>query len=193
MTQTNDAPSPKKIAWAVVTAVLVGALVLVGAVLPAEYGKDPLGIGGTFGLLALSRIQPIETESIEYKTDVVEIKLAPTEWAESTYEFEEGSSMLFSWKSTEAVSYNFHSAPEGAPPGYAESFDAQENDQAHGTYTAPFAGIHGWYWENLGPDYLTIWITTAGFYSSAHIARERVDGFRSLRNARGELLETPDD
>ena len=56
--------------------------------------------------------------------------------------------MLFSWQATGALDYNLHSAPDGAPPGYAESFDAQVNDRAHGSYTAPFTGIHGWYWEN---------------------------------------------
>ena len=63
--------------------------------------------------------------------------------------------MVFSWESSGVVSYNFHSAPDDAPPGYAQSFDAQELDRAHGSYTAPFSGVHGWYWENLGSDYLT--------------------------------------
>ena len=189
-TPTSTTPSPRKIAWASAAAFVVAVLVVVGAVLPAEYGLDPIGTGGAFGLVALSRVQPIASEDAEYMTDMVELELAPTEWVESTYELEEGSSMLFSWKASGVVSYNFHSAPDGSPPGYAESFDAQESDRAHGAYTAPFTGVHGWYWENQGADYVTIQLTTAGFYTRAHEARARVGGFRSLRNARGELLET---
>lgn len=192
-TQTTTTPTPKKIAWASAAAFVVAVLVVVGAVLPAEYGLDPLGTGGAFGLLALSRVQPIEFESGEYMTDVLELELAPSEWAESTYELEEGASMLFSWEASGIVSYNFHSAPHGSPPGYAESYDAQVSDRAHGAYTALFTGVHGWYWENRGEDYVTIELTTAGFYASAHQARDRVSGFRPLRNARGELLDTPDD
>jgi len=193
VTQTNDIPSTRNLAWATVGAFVVAVVVIVAVVLPAEYGVDPLGTGGAFGLLGLSRAQPIGAEDDTYKTDVLEIELAPTEWAESTYRLEEGSSMLFSWESTGAVTFNFHSSPDGAPPGYAETFDAQEVGRASGSYIAPFTGIHGWYWENLGSDYVTVRLTTAGFYSEAHQARDRVSGFRSLRNARGELLEPPDE
>ena len=191
--QTNTTPSPKKIAWATAAAFAVAVLVVVGAILPAEYGLDPLGTGRAFGLLALSRVQPIDVESGEYMTDVLELRLAPTEWVESTYELEEGASMLFSWEASGVVSYNFHSAPDGSPPGYAESYDAQVSDRAHGAYTAPFTGVHGWYWENQGEDYVTIQLTTAGFYARAHQARDRVSGYRPLRNARGEPLDTSED
>lgn len=193
VTQTNDTPSARSIGWATVAALLLAVLIVVGVVLPAEYGIDPIGTGGAFGLLGLSRVQPIGAEDAQYKTDVLELELAPTEWAESTYRLDEGSAMLFSWESTGPVSFNFHSAPDGAPPGYAESFDAQETAQANGAYTAPFTGIHGWYWENLGSDYVTIRLTTAGFYSEAHQARDRVSGFRPLRNATGELIAPPNE
>ena len=138
MTQTNDVPSTRNIAWATAAALLVAVVIVIGVVLPAEYGLDPIGTGRAFGLLGLSRVQPIEGEDAEYKTDFLELELAPTEWAESTYRIAEGSTMLFSWEATGPVSFNFHSAPDGAPPGYAESFDAQESDHENGSYTAPF-------------------------------------------------------
>ena len=193
MTRTNDTPSTRNIAWVTAAAFLVAVLVVVAVVLPAEYGIDPLGTGGAFGLLGLSRVQPIGAEEDTYKIDIFELELAPSEWAESTYRIEEGSSMLFSWEATGAVSFNFHSSPDGAPAGYAESFDSREVDRADGSYTAPFTGTHGWYWENLGSDYVTIRFTSAGFYSEAHQARDRVSGFHPLRDARGELTEPPDE
>ena len=188
MTQTTDLPSAKTLLLATGGALLVGTVIVFGAVLPAEYGVDPLGTGRVLGLLALSQVQPITTADDEYRTDVVELELAPTEWVESSYRFEEGAGMVYSWEATGDVSYNFHSAPDGAPVGYAESYDAQVNDRAHGAYTAPFTGTHGWYWENLGTEYITIRLTTAGFYLSAHEGRDRVAGERPLRDARGQPL-----
>jgi hypothetical protein len=47
-------PSGKRIGLSVLGAVLVALLVLVTAVLPAEYGIDPTGIGRALGLTALN-------------------------------------------------------------------------------------------------------------------------------------------
>ena len=189
MSQTNEAASPRKIALAAVVALLTATLLFVAAVLPAEYGIDPLGTGQLLGLLALAQVPAITAESGEYRRDAAELQLAPSEWVEYTYRLEQGGSMLYSWQATGPLSYNFHSAPDGAPPGYAESFDAQESDRAHGSYTAPFTGVHGWYWENLGTDYVTITFSTAGFYSDAHEARDRVDGFHRLTDLRGNKID----
>lgn len=188
----HAAPSGRRIVIATLTALIVALAVTFGAVLPAEYGLDPLGTGRAFGLLALSQVQPIGASETPYKTDMVELRLAPSEWVESTYRMEEGTLMVYSWEASGLVSYNFHSAPDDAPPGYAQSFDAQESDSAHGSYTAPFSGVHGWYWENLGSDYVTITLTTAGFYVGAHEARDRVSGERPLTDPRGRLLTTPE-
>ena len=190
MVEPKPAASRRKIAVAAGVALLTAVVVLVTAVLPAEYGIDPLGAGRALGLLALAQVRPISPQSDEYRLDAVELAVRPFEWVEYTYRLEEGGSMLFSWHATGPVSYNFHSAPDGAPPGYAESFDAQENDRANGTYTAPFSGIHGWYWENTGADAVTITLTTAGFYSNAHEARDRVSGYHDLTDPRGNTLSS---
>ena len=52
-TQEFRETSVKKIAVASVASLGVAVLVFVGAVLPAEYGVDPLGTGDAFGLLCL--------------------------------------------------------------------------------------------------------------------------------------------
>lgn len=49
-----QAPSGKRIAMSVGIALAVAAVVLVVAVLPAEYGIDPTGIGKAFGLTELN-------------------------------------------------------------------------------------------------------------------------------------------
>ncbi len=180
--------SVKKIGLAAVAALLVAALVFIGAVMPAEYGVDPLGTGEVLGLLALAQVVAITMEEAEYRTDALQVRLAPYEWVEYTYRLQEGGTMLYTWEATGPVEYNFHSAPDGAPPGYAESFDSAESDTANGSYVAPFTGVHGWYWENAGAEEITLTLSTAGFYRDAHVARDRADGYRDLMDARGNTL-----
>jgi len=180
--------SKRKIGVAAVAALLVAALVFAGAVLPAEYGVDPLGTGELLGLLALAQVIAITTEESEYRTDEYELRLAPSEWVEYTYRLQEGGTMLYTWGATGPVEYNFHSAPDGAPPGYAESFDSAESSSANGSYVAPFTGVHGWYWENAGNEEIVITLSTAGFYRDAHVVRDRADGYRDLLDARGDPL-----
>ena len=185
MAQTVEPASPRKVALASVVALLVAALLLVTAVLPAEYGIDLLGAGAALGLLGLSQEQPVTLQDGEYRLDEATLSVGPGGWLEYTYRMEAGATMLFSWQADGQLVYNFHSAPDGAPPGYAESFDAQENDRAHGAYTAPFTGVHGWYWENETAGDVTISFWTAGFYSEAHEARDRADGYHALTDLRG--------
>lgn len=184
----SDTPSLKRIFISLCVAISLATVVFVGAILPAEYGIDPLGTGDALGLLALSQVPAIESQLGEYRLDAATLELLPLEWVEYTYRLEQGGTMLYSWQATGAVSYNFHSAPDGAPPGYAESFDAQENNFAHGSYTAPFTGVHGWYWENLSSEAITISLNTAGFYSDAHQARNRVSGSHALTDIRGNAI-----
>jgi hypothetical protein len=71
MTPSNSpngqAPSGKQIARSVVLAIVVAAVLLVTAVLPAEYGIDPTGIGRALGL---TKLHAPATRTIEVK-DVI--------------------------------------------------------------------------------------------------------------------------
>ena len=185
MAERVEPASPRKIAVAAAVALLVAALLLVAVVLPAEYGIDLIGAGAALGLLGLAQEQPIALQDGEYRLDEASLSVGPGGWLEYTYRMEAGATMLFSWQATGPLNYNFHSAPDGAPPGYAESFDAQENDRAHGAYSAPFTGVHGWYWENETAEEVTISFWTAGFYSEAHEARDRATGYHALTDLRG--------
>jgi len=63
----RQAPSGKQIARSSVLALVVAAMLLVIAVLPAEYGIDPTGIGGALGL---TKLHAPATRTIEVK-DVI--------------------------------------------------------------------------------------------------------------------------
>jgi hypothetical protein len=176
------APSVRKILLATAGAAVVAAIILITAVLPAEYGIDPLGTGRLMGLtdLAGNSTAAIKRQDAAYRTNTASFELGPYEFVEFKYRLEQGATMVYSWTSTGPVIYDFHSEPDGAPPGYAESFDKAQSPAAHGSYTAPFSGIHGWFWENPNPKPVTITLTTAGFYSSAQEFRDNDSSFHPL-------------
>ncbi|MDX1382416.1 MAG: hypothetical protein R3190_02175 [Thermoanaerobaculia bacterium] len=191
MSSTASGPSGRRVLLATLGALLLAALILIGAVLPAEYGIDPLGVGSALGLTALARERPVTDEPEGYRTDSVDLVVRPSEWVEYSYRLEAGASLLFSWRASGTLTSNFHSAPDGAPPGFAESWDSRETDNAHGSYTAPFSGIHGWYWENRGDTEVRVRLDTSGFYAYAHEGRYRVSGYHAVEDLDGNELPTP--
>jgi hypothetical protein len=118
-----------------------------------------------------------------FKTDSVSFTLAPKEGMEYKYRLEKGAGLLFSWVATAPVHYELHSEPDAGPKGYAETFDKQDSrDSGHGNYVAPFAGIHGWYWENRTDQPVTVRIVSAGHYSESLEFRRKQDVKRKAFN-----------
>ncbi len=190
----TTAPSRAKLALATGLAFLAALIVLVAAVLPAEYGIDPLGTGKATGLLDLyagassspvataapNTVERVEAKTVmpqttRYKFDAVEFTLRPREGFEYKYRIEKGGGMVYAWSASAPVRYEFHGEPDGAGLGVAESYDKQGGDHASGTFTAPTSGIHGWFWENPTDATVTLTLTSAGFYSGATEFRQKYD------------------
>jgi hypothetical protein len=95
--------------------------------------------------------------------------LPPYEYLEYKYQLEQGAAMQYSWVASAPLAQDFHGerASATADVPKEESYDKEDRRQAHGAFTAPFSGIHGWYWENPGGEPITIRLTTSGFYSAA--------------------------
>lgn len=171
-------PSKAKLALATLVALVVAALVLVTIVLPAEYDIDPLGTGAALGLAGLSgggaspvipvRDDGLIDQSREYRLDRRTFELEPGEYVEFKYRLEAGQAMLYSWTASYWVRSEMHSERDGAPPGTAEFFEVVERGlQRHGSYVAPFPGIHGWYWLNETEQPVTVTLDAAGFFRAA--------------------------
>ena len=175
--QEQTAPSKRKIALATLVALVVAGVVLVTAVLPAEYGLDPLGVGEALGLVVLSdevvgeipvRADGILAQPRPYVLDERVFEIAPGGEIEYKYRLEAGRSMVYSWTVNNFVRSEMHSEADGAPEGTAEFFEVEESTLGrHGTYTAPFPGIHGWYWRNDSNQTVTLTLRAAGFFSWA--------------------------
>lgn len=152
-----------------VASVIVAGVALVFFVLPAEYGLDPSGVGAAIGLKGMSgySVNALTTETAEYREDYAEFPLAPFESIEYKYTLAAGASMIYSWTSEAEVIFDFHTEEEGTEPEDSVSFSVGQAKSEHGTYVAPFPGIHGWFWENRTQDDVTIRLRTTGYYTKA--------------------------
>jgi hypothetical protein len=156
----------RRIVLASSASLLVAILVLVTVVLPAEYGWDPLGTGEALGLMGLAEegATPLHSQATSWHTDSIEFQLAPFESVEYKYRMEQGAAMLYRWRADGELLSEMHSEPDGAAPGYAETFAKSRAQSDQGNYTAPFPGIHGWFWQNRGQTDITLTLETEGFY-----------------------------
>jgi hypothetical protein len=191
MTMTTDieqsVEAKQRLAVAAGAALLGAGLILVMFVLPAEYGVDPLGTGAWFGLTELGatgkQIEALEAskpdtaaqativvgQDTAFKSETVDFAIAPRQGMEYKYRLDKGEALLYSWKATGPVNVEFHAEPDGAPRGYAQTYEkADSQTTASGTLTAPFPGIHGWYWENTTDQPITVTLSSAGYYNLSH-------------------------
>jgi hypothetical protein len=187
-TPTIIAPSLGQLARTTAVALVVAAVLLLAFVLPAEYAMDPLGSGRWLGLTEIAAppvnsvdefptggaLKPRAKGTLgeypsEFKLDVYDVTLEPYEYVEYKYHLEEGATLLYAWKASAPVVQDFHGERDSSANGAVseESFDKADRREAAGSLTAPFTGIHGWYWENTSTAPVTIRLTSSGFYSSA--------------------------
>jgi hypothetical protein len=178
----------ERIAVALGAALFVAGVLLVTVVLPAEYAVDPLGTGAKLGLLELGETgkqvealnaaastgtaaqgQIIAGQDKAFTSESIDFVLAPREGMEYKYRLEKGEALLYAWTATQPVNYELHAEPDGAPRGSAQSYEKKDAvPTSSGTLTAPFSGIHGWFWENTSDQPVTVTLKTAGFYNLAH-------------------------
>lgn len=191
MTPTSIDPgptpaSPKRLAAAVAAAIALATFVLLAAVLPAEYGRDPIGTGKALGLLDLYEAKA-EQDTVPpppvaegtprprtYKIDSSQLALGPGQAFEYKYRLERGASMVYAWSTEVPVKVEFHGEPDDHMQKVV-SYEKSQTDHGAGALTAAFTGIHGWYWENLGDRPLTIAIRSAGFFTAANEMRPKFD------------------
>src|SRR3984957_21023523 len=192
--QQVQAPSKRTIAKATGIALVVALVILFTAVLPAEYGIDPLKTGALLHLTDLAKAsgskvaEKPEPKAVgarptaapagiytsqpnSYKVDSEDLSLGPGEGVEIKYHMQKGAGMVYAWKATAPVAFEFHGEPDNKPnKDYFESYELDDQvgkDHSYGSFIAPTTGIHGWFWENKSKKQVDIHLTTAGFYDSA--------------------------
>jgi hypothetical protein len=164
----------------------VACLILLVVILPAEYGIDPTGIGGAVGLYREpdAAIEPLPTSSAggettpgagagslftsptPYRTDEMSITLAAGEGAEIKAQMAGGERLVYSWTATgNGVDVDMHGEAADKTGGDRSYQTGEFQTAGHGAFEAPMAGNHGWFWQNLNDDPVTVTVKTAGFYA----------------------------
>jgi hypothetical protein len=191
-----DTPlSRKQVLTLIGGAAAVGAVLLVAAVLPAEYGVDPIGLGrltGTANLYAPDEVKVPATfgkgraaaqrsieDALPFRTDIVRIPLAAAGNAQNKDKIEykvrmpKGSALVYSWTVEGLPAQwrdNFMTQMHGHTLGDEATmtvvdYRLQLKDHDAGTLTAAIDGIHGWYIENRANVPVTMVVRLAGFYT----------------------------
>src|SRR5579862_2794231 len=186
--RTINQPSKAALAKATGLALLVALLVLFTAVLPAEYGFDPLKTGAKLGLTGISQADEgvkgraaatpapgqagvYTPQTKTYKVDSEDFELGPNEGVEMKYHMEKGAVLVYGWKAEGKLTFEFHGEPDQKPSkDYFESYELDDKigkDASYGSFTAPSTGIHGWFWQNKSHKDVKFHLTVAGFFDSA--------------------------
>ncbi len=182
----HTAPAAAQLMKATALAAVVAAVILVVAVLPAEYGIDPTGVGRALGLTAMgaqkTEVAPAPPEQKAApacisstaratiaadgsRKDTIELVLPPKQGAEVKAFMKSGEPLTFSWSAGGApVYFDFHGEAYDAPKDEFTSFETGTKAEASGTFRPPFAGRHGWYWRNDGAAPVTVRVETSGGY-----------------------------
>lgn len=174
---------------AVLGALALAALIVLGAILPAEFDRDPLGLGRLSGLSRLwapdektvnakdggvARAREYDTP---FRSDVVEIPLgdfmAGADRSELEYKvrMKKDATLIYSWEVIGAANpRDFHFDQHGhTTPKAGEAMTVATYRQAfglkqQGTLTAPFDGIQGWQFSNSSEKPVVVRLRLAGFY-----------------------------
>jgi hypothetical protein len=179
-----EAPSKGAIVKATLIALAVALVLLFTAVLPAEYGIDPLKTGRLLRLTGISqgdsnaggRAIPVKAglytlQPGTYKVDTEDIGLHPGEGFEIKYHMQKSASMVFAWKADGPVRFEFHGEPDQKPrPDYFESYlldNKTGHDHFYGSFIAPTTGVHGWFWQNKTNKDVRMHLSVSGFFDSS--------------------------
>lgn len=183
-------PSVTQLVKATGVALVVAIIVLVTAVLPAEYGVDLTGIGKRLGLTALSggdsglvsqaeaaQVEPsggapisalnaVWKSPVAFRSDELSVTLAPGEGTEVKAMMKTGDRFFFTWSAEGgAVNFDMHGEVLKAKSDEFTSYwKGREQTSANGSFEAPFDGTHGWYWRNKGKTPVTVTVKTTGYY-----------------------------
>ncbi|WP_340265073.1 hypothetical protein [Sphingobium mellinum] len=184
---TRISPLPSTLAKATAGAFAAAAAILTLFVLPAEYGIDPTGVGTALGLTGMvagktGQAAPASSPALDaamlatpsratiakttpWRQDALAITLPPHSGQEVKAHMEKGDSFVFRWRSTGPIKAEMHGEElNAADDAFTDYWKELATSGGQGDFTAPFAGIHGWYFRNKGDTPVTVSVKTVGFY-----------------------------
>ncbi|MFZ5728958.1 MAG: hypothetical protein ACOY4G_06380 [Pseudomonadota bacterium] len=170
-------------------ALALGVLIVLGAILPAEFNRDPLGVGKLSGL---SRLWAPEDRTVDpkaggvarareydvpFRTDVIEIPLgdflAGADKSELEYKvhMKKDATLIYAWEVVGAgdprdfrFDQHGHTTPKPGEAMTVATYKQAFGVKQQGALTAPFDGIQGWQFSNSGETPVVVKLRLAGFY-----------------------------
>lgn len=190
MTDITDHPLPTKseLLRATGIAVVVAIVILVTTILPAEYGLDPIGAGSSLGLSQLN-VTSVDTKqpipdaqdmplagvaltraSTNLRQDSLTVVVPAFEGVEVKADMQAGQSLAFDWRTDGDQLYtDMHGEPPNAGKNEFTSYWKEKQQSAgQGTLVAQFEGTHGWYWQNMSEEDVTVTVDVSGFYQNIY-------------------------
>jgi hypothetical protein len=131
--------------------------------------------------LANESSSPINAHQDGWMADAIQLTIAPGDFVEYKYRMDKTATMLYEWKATATVEYDFHTEPQNEASSKAVSFAVGAAESRVGSYVAPFDGMHGWYWKNPTNAPVTVTLTSSGFYRGP--TEYKSDGTRVAHSA----------
>lgn len=170
-------PDKTTLGYATLFALLVAGSVLLLVVLPAEYGIDPTNFGRITGISRLSgesaeldlgdRTSSIHRQEPGLpRNDTVVLTLNGLgDDLEYKFHLLANQTLLYTWTASANIEFDFHGDPDNpSQPGEFSSYDKGQAMNGSGSFQAPFAGRHGWYFRDIGNEPVTITLHTWGYY-----------------------------
>ena len=184
-------PMPRgRLILAVLGAAGLAVVIVLGAILPAEFNRDPLGVGKLSGLSRLwapdeTLVDPASEGAarareydLPFRTDVVEIPLgdflAGADKSELEYKvrMQKDATLIYSWEvvgTSEPRDFRYdqhgHTTPAPGQPMTVATYKQAFGLRQQGALTAPFDGIQGWQFSNSSERPVVVRLRLSGFYA----------------------------
>ncbi len=96
------------------------------------------------------------------------VTLQPGVGAEIKALMRAGESFVFSWTADAPVHFDMHGENPNDGDSYASYWRDRSQTAAHGSFSAPYDGTHGWYWKNPGSAPVTVTVKVCGYYEKLY-------------------------
>ena len=90
--------------------------------------------------------------------------LPPGKSLEWKLAMDKGGVLTYSWSAPRPLYFDFHGDYDDGTDNFA-SHKSNTLTTDKGSFTAPFEGRHGWYWQNKNTQTVTLTVTTSGPYT----------------------------
>jgi len=185
--QSTRPMSRGRLILAILGALALAVLIVLGAILPAEFNRDPLGVGKLSGLSRLWAPEDRKADTggaarareydAPFRSDVVEIPLgdflAGADRSELEYKvrMRKDATLIYSWEvvgTDEPRDFHFdqhgHTTPKPGEAMTVATYRQAFGLKQQGALTAPFDGIQGWQFSNSSEKPVVVKLRLAGFY-----------------------------